>query len=290
MIEQEKIEHLPIKSLIPFQNHPFKMRDGEEKEQLRESIKTQGVLQPLIVRPLSESEYEVISGHRRLEIMRELGIDDIPVIIKNLTDEQAIQVMVDSNINRENLLPSERAFAYRMKLESMNRQGFRSDLSRSQTLSQVATKLRTNNVLAEKFGIGKDTLHRYIRLTYLIPELLKLVDEKKIAFTPAVELSYLTEKEQQILATEIEYVDATPSLSQAQRLRDLSRQGRLNADTIYVVMSEIKPNQKEQIRFKKEDIAKYFPKSYTDSDMQEVIINLLEKWLKQRQRKDRDSR
>lgn len=209
MKEKETIEYLDLKSLVPFRNHPFKLRGGEEKEQLLQSIRMQGAIEPLLVRPLSESEYEVISGHRRMEICKELGMEKIPVIVRNLTDEQAVSVMVDANLHRENILPSERAFAYKMKWEAAKKS--------EKTLSQPATRMRNDDVIAQSFGIGKDTLHRYIRLTYLIPELLEMVDEGRIALTPAVELSHLTNEEQQALLNEIEYVDATPSLSQAQR-------------------------------------------------------------------------
>ena len=215
MKEKETIEYLDLKHLVPFRNHPFKLRDGEEKEQLLQSIRTQGAIEPLIVRPLSESEYEVISGHRRMEVYRELGIEKLPVIVRNLTDEQAVSMMADANLHRENILPSERAFAYKMKWEAAKKS--------EKTLSQRATRIRNDDVIAQSFGIGKDTLHRYIRLTCLIPELLDMVDEGRIALTPAVELSYLTNEEQQALLNEIEYADATPSLSQAQRLRSFSR-------------------------------------------------------------------
>lgn len=282
MKEKETIEYLDLKSLVPFRNHPFKLRDGEEKEQLLQSIRTQGAIEPLIVRPLSESEYEVISGHRRMEVYRELGIEKLPVIVRNLTDEQAVSMMADANLHRENILPSERAFAYKMKWEAARKS--------EKTLSQPATRIRNDDVIAQSFGIGKDTLHRYIRLTCLIPELLDMVDEGRIALTPAVELSYLTNEEQQALLNEIEYVDATPSLSQAQRLRGFSRQGRLTADVIFAVMSEEKANQKEQIRFPKEKIQKYFPKSYTGKDMQNTILKLLEKWQRQRERNAREER
>ena len=282
MKEKETIEYLDLKHLVPFRNHPFKLRDGEEKEQLLKSIKAQGTIEPLIVRPLSESEYEVISGHRRMEICRELGIEKLPVIVRNLTDEQAVSTMVDANLHRENILPSERAFAYKMKWEAAKKS--------EKTLSQPATRMRNDDVIAQGFGISKDTLHRYIRLTYLIPELLEMVDEGRIALTPAVELSYLTEQEQHLLLNEIEYADATPSLSQAQRLRGFSRQGRLNSDVIFAVMSEEKANQKEQIRFSKEEIQKYFPKSYTGKDMQNTILKLLEKWQRQRERNAREER
>lgn len=286
MKEKETIEYLDLKSLVPFRNHPFKLRGGEEKEQLLQSIRTQGAIEPLIVRSLSESEYEVISGHRRMEVYRELGIEKLPVIVRNLTDEQAVSMMADANLHRENILPSERAFAYKMKWEAIRKQGQRTDL----TSSQPATRIRNDDVIAQSFGIGKDTLHRYIRLTCLIPELLDMVDEGRIALTPAVELSHLTNEEQQILLNEIEYVDATPSLSQTQRLRSFSRQGRLNSDVIFAVMSEEKANQKEQIRFPKEELQKYFPKSYTGKDMQNTILQLLEKWQRQRERNAREER
>ena len=276
MNDKETIEYLNLTELVPFQNHPFKLRDGEEKEQLLKSIQIQGAIEPLIVRPLSESEYEVISGHRRMEICRELGIEKVPVIVRNLTDEQAVSMMVDANLHRENILPSERAFAYKMKWEAAKRS--------EKTLSQPATRMRNDDIIARNFGISKDTLYRYIRLTYLIPELLEKVDEGKIALTPAVELSYLTTEEQRALLNEIEYADATPSLSQAQRLKEFSRQGRLNSDVIYAVMSEEKANQKEQIRFPKEEIQKYFPKNYTGKDMQNTILKLLDKWQRQRDR------
>lgn len=282
MKEKETIEYLDLKHLVPFRNHPFKLRSGEEKEQLLQSIKTQGAIDPLIVRPLSESEYEVISGHRRMAICKELGMEKIPVIVRNLTDEQAVSMMVDANLHRENILPSERAFAYKMKWEAAKKS--------EKTLSQPATKYRSDERIANEFGIGKDTLHRYIRLTYLIPELLEMVDEGRIALMPAVELSYLTEQEQHLLLNEIEYADATSSLSQAQKLRGLSRQGRLNSDVIFAVMSEEKANQKEQIRFPKEEIQKYFPKSYTGKDMQNTILKLLEKWQRQRERNAREER
>lgn len=249
---KETIEYLDIQSLVPFQNHPFKLRDGEEKERLMKSIQTQGAIEPLIVRPLSESEYEVISGHRRMAICRELGIEKIPVIVRNLTNEQAVSMMADANLHRENILPSERAFAYKMKWEAAK--------GTAKALSQPATRMRNDDVIAQSFGIGKDTLHRYIRLTYLVPELLSMVDEGRIAFTPAVELSYLTQQEQQALLNEIEHTDATPSLSQAQRLREFSRQERLNADIIYAVMSEEKANQKEMFKLPMERIQQYAPR------------------------------
>ena len=221
MKEKETIEYLDLKSLVPFRNHPFKLRDGEEKEQLLQSIKTQGAIEPLIVRPLSESEYEVISGHRRMEICKELGMEKIPVIVRNLTDEQAVSMMVDANLHRENILPSERAFVYKMKWEAAKKS--------ERTLSQPATRMRNDDVIAQSFGIGKDTLHRYIRLTYLIPELLSMVDEGRIALTPAVELSYLTNEEQQTLLNEIEYAGKDMQNTILKLLEKWQRQRERNA-------------------------------------------------------------
>lgn len=281
MNNKETIENISTENLIPFKNHPFKSRNGTEQEELKNSIRTQGTIEPLIVRTFSSSEgkYEVISGHRRLEICKELNIKSVPVIVRNLTDEEAVIMMVDTNLHRENLLMSEKAFAYKMKLEAIKHQG--------KTSRQLVGKSESADMLSEESG---RQIQRYIRLTYLIPELLKMVDEKRIAFTPAVELSYLPEDEQQLLYSEIEYADATPSLSQAQRLRNFSKQGVLNRDVILSVMSEEKANQKEQVKFKSDDIRKYFPKNYTSSDMHDVIIKLLEKWQRQRERNAREER
>lgn len=274
----EIIKNINIDLLIPFENNPFKKRDGMEKEELKESIKENGLLEPIIVRSFSAGTYEIISGHRRVEVCRELGIQTVPTIVREMSKDEAVIAMVDSNLQREHLLPSEKAFAYKMKLEALKHQG--------KTYGQVVHKSR-DSISDNESG---RQVQRYIRLTHLIPELLKLVDEERIAFTPAVELSYLPENEQKMLAEEIEYTDATPSLSQAQRLRKFSEQGRLSIDTIFAVLSEEKPNQKEQIKFKTEDICKYFPKSYTSLDMQKTIITLLEKWQRQRERNKREER
>lgn len=276
----ETIKNINIDLLIPFENHPFKKRDGIENEELKDSVKENGLLQPIIVRSFSAGTYEIISGHRRVEVCKELGIQTIPAIVRDITKDEAIIAMVDSNLQREHLLPSEKAFAYKMKLEAMKHQG--------KTSRQVVGKLESADKISESES-GRQ-VQRYIRLTHLIPELLKLVDEERIAFTPAVELSYLPENEQKILFEEIEYADATPSLSQAQRLRKYSEQGRLSIDTIFAVLSEEKPNQKEQVKFKTEDIRKYFPKSYTSLDMQKTIISLLEKWQRQRERNRGEAR
>lgn len=282
----ERIEKIKIDALIPFENHPFKERAGEEQAELVESIRTTGMLVPVIVRPLLLGKYEIISGHRRVAACKELSIDTVPAIVKELTKEEAVITMVDANLQRENLLPSEKAFAYKMKVEAMKAQGKRTDL----TSSQVATKSDTATVIGQQLGESRDQVYRYIRLTYLIPELLKMVDEQRIAFTPAVELSYLPEREQRVLIEEIEYTDATPSLSQAQRLRKFSNQRRLSVDTVFAVLSEEKPNQKEQVKFMTEDIRKYFPKNYSNKDMQETILKLLENWQRKRERNAREER
>lgn len=274
----EIIKNIEISSLVPFENHPFKERNGLEQEELLESIKEIGFLEPITVRFLSEGKYEIISGHRRVEACKKLGLSKIPATIKELNKDEAIVAMVDSNIHREHLLYSEKAFAYKMKLEALKHQG--------KTYGQVVHKSRDNISDTES---GRQ-VQRYIRLTHLIPELLKMVDDERIAFTPAVELSYLPENEQKKLVAEIEYADATPSLSQAQRLRKFSEQGRLSVDTIFAVLSEEKPNQKEQVRFLTEDIRKYFPKNYSNKDMQNTIIRLLEKWQRQIERNAREER
>ena len=277
---QETIKNINIDLLIPFENHPFKKRNGVENEELKESVKENGLLQPIIVRSFSAGTYEIISGHRRVEACKELRIQTVPAIVREMTKDEAVIAMVDSNLQREHLLPSEKAFAYKRKLEALKHQG--------KTSRQVVGKLESADKISESES-GRQ-VQRYIRLTHLIPELLKLVDEERIAFTPAVELSYLPENEQRMLAEEIEYTDATPSLSQAQRLRKFSEQGRLSIDTIFAVLSEEKPNQKEQVKFKTEDIRKYFPKSYTSLDMQKTIISLLEKWQRQRERNRGEAR
>ena len=282
----DKIEKIKTNELIPFENHPFKTRTGDEQTELVESIRTNGTLVPIIVRPSSAGKYEIISGHRRVEACKELGVDTIPAIVKELTNEEAIITMVDANLQRENLLPSEKAFAYKMKVEAMKRKAGRPQ----KNSSQVATNIDTATEIGQQLGESRDQVYRYIRLTNLIPELLKLVDEHRIAFTPAVELSYLPEREQRVLYEEIEFADATPSLSQAQRLRKFSEQNRLSVDTVFAVLSEEKPNQKEQVKFMTEDIRKYFPRNYTNKDMQQTIIKLLENWQRRRERNAREER
>lgn len=274
----DTVQNINIDLLIPFENHPFKERNGIEQTELLESIKANGLLEPIIVRPFSAGTYEIISGHRRINACKELGIQTVPAIVKELNKDEAVIAMVDSNLQREHLLPSEKAFAYKMKLEAMKHQG--------KTYGQVVHKSR--DVIADNES-GRQ-VQRYIRLTCLIPKLLKMVDDQRIALTPAVELSYLPAEEQRKLADEIEYADATPSLSQAQRLRRFSEEGRLSVDTIFAVLSEEKPNQKEQVRFQTEDIRKYFPRNYSSKDMQKTIIKLLEKWQRQRERNSREER
>lgn len=275
---KEKIENINIDLLIPFENHPFKERNGNEQTELLESIKTNGLLEPLIVRPFSGGKYEIISGHRRVNVCKKLGIQTVPAIVKELNKNEAVIAMVDANLQREHLLPSEKAFAYKMKLEAMKHQG-------KTTCGQLVHKSRDGISIDES---GRQ-IQRYIRLTYLIPELLKMVDENKIAFTPAVEISYLPENEQRKLADEIEYADATPSLSQAQRLRRFSEQGRLSVDTIFAVLSEEKPNQKERVKISADRIRKYFPKDYTTAQIEETIVKLCAAYHQKRVR-DRDSR
>lgn len=263
------IKNVDIALLTPFEDHPFKLRDGEELEELMVSIKKNEIIEPLIVRPFSSAgKYEVISGHRRLDALKRLGINEVPVIIKDLSDEQAIMMMVDSNLKRENILPSEKAFAYKMKLDVLKRQGDRSDL----TSSQNETKFRSDEYLATRLGIGKETLHRYIRLAYLASELLKMVDEGDISLTPAVELSYLKENEQLMVYEEISYLNATPSLSQAQRLKALSKDEILTKDAVFAILSETKGNQKEVLKVPVDKIKAYRPKASTYKELEDFII------------------
>ena len=283
---EERIIEIEIERLRPFKEHPFQVKDDKEMFLLQESIEKYGILNPLIVRPVPDGYYEIISGHRRKHAAEKLGYRKVPVIIRVLSEDDSILSMVDSNLHRERISYSEKAFAYKMKAAAMKAQGKRTDL----TSSQVATKSDTATTIGQQLGESRDQVYRYIRLTYLIPELLKMVDEQRIAFTPAVEISYLPEREQRVLIDEIEYTDATPSLSQAQRLRKFSNQGRLSVDTVFAVLSEEKPNQKEQVKFMTEDIRKYFPKNYSNKDMQKTIIKLLENWQRKRERNAREER
>lgn len=253
---QEVVESIALEKLKPFPNHPFKIREDEAMMETVESVKSFGVLQPAIVRPTKDGEYEILSGHRRKRACELAGRKTMPVIVRELSDDAAVIFMVDSNLQRENILPSERAAAYKMKLEAMKRQGMRTDL----TSPQVASKLRSDDKVAKESNISGDTLRRYIRLTELQPELMKMVDEKKIAFTPAVELSYLKPDEQRMLIDTIESEQSTPSLSQAQRMKKLSQSGELNDDVMLSIMTELKKPEKNEIRLTSDILEKYFPK------------------------------
>ena len=276
---QEVVENIALEKLKPFPNHPFKIREDEAMMETVESVKLFGVLQPAIVRQTKDGDYEILSGHRRKRACELAGRKTMPVIVRELSDDAAVIFMVDSNLQRENILPSERAAAYKMKLEAMKRQGMRTDL----TSPQVASKLRSDDQVAKESNISGDTLRRYIRLTELQPELMKMVDEKKIAFTPAVELSYLKPDEQRMLIDTIESEQSTPSLSQAQRMKKLSQAGELNDGVMLSIMTEIKKPEKNEIRLSQDILEKYFPKNYTPQKMQEVIIKLLESWQRKRQ-------
>ena len=271
---------LPIQKLRPFENHPFQVKDDDEMNQLVWSVLTQGVLTPLVVRPLENGEYEVISGHRRLHACQKAGIETVPALIYALDRDAAAIALVDSNLHREKILPSEKAFAYKLKMDAMSRQGQRTDL----TSTQVGRKLETAEIIGEQSGESRNQVRRYIRLTELIPEILRMVDAGKIALTPAVELSYLTRQEQQDLLETMESEDCTPSLSQAVQLKKLSQSGELNMDKIFEILREPKANQQEKISFRVEDLRKFFPKTYSAARIQERILKLLEADCRKRQR------
>ena len=271
---------LPINKLHPFENHPFQVKDDDEMEQLVWSVLTQGILTPLVVRPLENDEYEVISGHRRLHACQKAGIETVPALIYALDRDAAAIALVDSNLHREKILPSEKAFAYKMKMDALSRQGQRTDL----TSTQVGRKLETAEIIGEQSGESKNQVRRYIRLTELIPQILSMVDSEKIALTPAVELSYLTKQEQQDLLETMESEDCTPSLSQAVQLKKLSQSRELNMDKIFDILREPKANQQEKISFRVEDLRKFFPKTYSIARIQERILKLLEANCRKRQR------
>ena len=277
---KEKRTEMPLSDLHPFEGHPFKVMDDELMEQTVESIKQIGVVSPLIVRPDPEGGFEILSGHRRLHAAQLAGLETVPVIVKEMDDDAAIIFMVDSNLQRENILPSERAFSYKMKLEAMKHQGQRGDL----TSDQVGQKSWAVNQLADDANESKTQVQRFIRLTNLIPEILDMVDEKKIAFNPAVELSYLKPSEQKEFLEAMDYAQASPSLSQAQRLKKLSQEGDCTLDAMCEVMNEIKKDELDHVTIKNEVLRKYFPKSYTPKQMQDTIIRLLEKWQRSKQR------
>ena len=271
---------LPIQKLRPFENHPFQVKDDDEMNQLVWSVLTQGVLTPLVVRPLENDEYEVISGHRRLHACQKAGIETVPALIYALDRDAAAIALVDSNLHREKILPSEKAFAYKMKMDALSRQGQRTDL----TSTQVGRKLETAEIIGEQRGDSNNQVRRYIRLTELIPQILSMVDSEKIALTPAVELSYLTKQEQQDLLETMESEDCTPSLSQAVQLKKLSQSRELNMDKIFDILREPKANQQEKISFRVEDLRKFFPKTYSIARIQERILKLLEADCRKRQR------
>lgn len=277
---KEKRTEMPLSDLHPFEGHPFKVLDDELMEQTVESIKQIGVVSPLIVRPDPEGGFEILSGHRRLHAAQLAGLETVPVIVKEMDDDAAIIFMVDSNLQREIILPSERAFSYKMKLEAMKHQGQRGDL----TSDQVGQKSWAVNQLADDANESKTQVQRFIRLTNLIPEILDMVDEKKIAFNPAVELSYLKPSEQKEFLEAMDYAQASPSLSQAQRLKKLSQEGDCTLDAMCEVMNEIKKDELDHVTIKNEVLRKYFPKSYTPKQMQDTIIRLLEKWQRSKQR------
>lgn len=282
---KEQRTEMPLSDLHPFEGHPFKVLDDELMGQTVESIKQIGVVSPLIVRPDPEGGFEILSGHRRLHAAQLAGLETVPVIVKEMDDDAAIIFMVDSNLQRENILPSERAFSYKMKLEAMKHQGERADLQPETTSRQLGEKLQTSvAVMSEEMGESQRQIQRFIRLTNLIPEILDMVDEKKIAFNPAVELSYLKTSEQKEFLEAMDYAQASPSLSQAQRLKKLSQEGGCTLDAMCAVMNEIKKDELDHVTIKNEVLRKYFPKSYTPKQMQDTIIRLLEKWQRSKQR------
>lgn len=277
--QRERVQEIPLDQLKPFRNHPFKVRDDQRMLDTVDSIREYGVLVPAIARPDPEGGYELISGHRRKRGCEMAGLQTMPVIIRNLDDDAAVLVMVDSNIQREELLPSERAFAYKMKLEALKHQGARSDL----TSMQVAQKLSVQKV-GDDAGVSKDQVRRFIRLTELISELLDMVDERKLAFNPAVEVSYLKRDEQRMLLEAMDAEQTTPSLSQAQRLKKFSQEGRLTEEAMSAIMSEEKKSDMDKVTLRSDTLRRYFPKSYTPKQMEQTIIKLLDVWQKQRQK------
>ena len=281
--QREQVQQIPIGELFPFKNHPFKVLDDESMQRTVESVEQYGVLSPLIARPRPEGGYEIISGHRRQHAAQLAGLDALPVIVRNMDDDAAVLLMVDSNLQRENILPSERAFAYKMKLEAIKNQGARSDLTSGQIVQK--SKLSIERV-AEDAGEGYKTVQRFIRLTNLIPELLDMVDEKKIAFNPAVELSYLDESQQRDFIEAMNDTQNAPSLSQAQRLKKLAQEGHFSYDVAFAVMGEEKKDELDKVVIKNDTLRKYFPRSYTPKQMEDTIIKLLEQWQRKQQRQN----
>ena len=282
--QAEQVQQIPIDALHPFTNHPFKVLDDEAMTRTVESIAQYGVLSPLIARPRPEGGYEIISGHRRQHAAQLAGLDALPVIVRQMDDDAAVLLMVDSNLQRENILPSERAFAYKMKLEALKNQGARSDL----TSRQVGTKLRADEKVAKDSSESRNQVQRFVRLTNLVPELLDMVDEKKISFNPAVELSYLDEKQQQDFLEAMDASQNAPSLSQAIRIKKLAQQGEFDYDAVYDIMNEEKKSELDTVTIKNETLRKYFPRNYTPRQMESIIIKLLDQWqLKKQQAKQK---
>ena len=281
--QREQVQQIPIGELFPFKNHPFKVLDDESMQRTVESVEQYGVLSPLIARPRPEGGYEIISGHRRQHAAQLAGLDTLPVIVRQMDDDAAVLLMVDSNLQRENILPSERAFAYKMKLEAIKNQGARSDLSSGQIVQK--SKLSIERV-AEDAGEGYKTVQRFIRLTNLVPELLDMVDEKKIAFNPAVELSYLDEAQQRDFLEAMNDTQNAPSLSQAQRLKKLAQEGHFSYDVAFAVMGEEKKDELDKVVIKNDTLRKYFPRSYTPKQMEDTIIKLLDQWQRKQQRQN----
>ena len=280
--QREQVQQIPIGELFPFKNHPFKVLDDESMQRTVESVEQYGVLSPLIARPRPEGGYEIISGHRRQHAAQLAGLDALPVIVRNMDDDAAVLLMVDSNLQRENILPSERAFAYKMKLEALKNQGARSDL----TSTQLVSKLRSNEQLGAENNQSRETVRRFIRLTNLVPELLDMVDEKKIAFNPAVELSYLDEAQQRDFLEAMNDTQNFPSLSQAQRLKKLAQEGHFSYDVAFAVMGEPKKDELDKVIIKNDTLRKYFPRNYTPKQMEDTIIMLLERWQRKQQREN----
>ena len=280
--QREQVQQIPIGELFPFKNHPFKVLDDESMQRTVESVEQYGVLSPLIARPRPEGGYEIISGHRRQHAAQLAGLDTLPVIVRQMDDDAAVLLMVDSNLQRENILPSERAFAYKMKLEALKNQGARSDL----TSTQLVSKLRSNEQLGAENNQSRETVRRFIRLTNLVPELLDMVDEKKIAFNPAVELSYLDESQQRDFLEAMNDTQNAPSLSQAQRLKKLAQEGHFSYDVAFAVMGEEKKDELDKVVIKNDTLRKYFPRSFTPKQMEDTIIKLLDQWQRKQQRQN----
>ena len=283
--QREQVQQIPIGELFPFKNHPFKVLDDESMQRTVESVEQYGVLSPLIARPRPEGGYEIISGHRRQHAAQLAGLETLPVIVRNMDDDAAVLLMVDSNLQRENILPSERAFAYKMKLEALKNQGARSDLTCGQ-IGHKSNGAKARDIVADELGDNARNVQRFIRLTNLVPELLDMVDEKKIAFNPAVELSYLDESQQRDFLEAIEDTQNAPSLSQAQRLKKLAQEGHFSYDVAFAVMGEEKKDELDKVVIKNDTLRKYFPRSYTPKQMEDTIIKLLEQWQRKQQRQN----